>query len=246
MFRIDRSEKNPNLISIFTGEVCNLACTLCAPDSSTRWQYELKQYSIQRNQPIDNTDSVDFAGAISITFGGGEPVLNKSTMPLLKKINSDTRVMMHFNGTILPSQELLDECSRFDSMQFTFSLDDTEERFEFLRYPAKWDKVVANMFWMKDNCPDNVEFAVNTVISVLNQSTYATVEQWIKNNIPTNKAGKLTSCDTNESNGLLNRFKRQKYKGMSEIEFLDKLDARRKTNWRNTFPTAVKILESTV
>ena len=131
-------------------------------------------------------------------------------------------------------------------MQFTFSLDDTEERFEFLRYPAKWDKVVANMFWMKDNCPDNVEFAVNTVISVLNQSTYATVEQWIKNNIPTNKAGKLTSCDTNESNGLLNRFKRQKYKGMSEIEFLDKLDARRKTNWRNTFPTAVKILESTV
>lgn len=43
MFRIDRIEKNPNLISIFTGEICNLACTLCAPDASTRWQDELKE-----------------------------------------------------------------------------------------------------------------------------------------------------------------------------------------------------------
>ena len=244
MFRIDRSEKSSNLISIFTGEICNLACTLCAPDASTRWQYEANQYKIENDQNIDNTDSVDFTGATSITFGGGEPVLNKSTMPLLRKIDSNTEVMIHFNGTILPSQELLDECSRFNRITFTFSLDDTEERFEYLRWPGKWDKVIANMFWMKENCPDNIEFAVNTVISVLNESTYTTVEAWIKSNIPTNKAGKKTWCSTNESNGLLNRFNRQKeYKSMSEIEFLDKLDLRRKTNWRKTFPTAIKILE---
>lgn len=242
MFRIDRSSKNPNLISVYTGDVCNLACTLCAPDASTRWQYELGlQKSIKLNPP-QLVGNVDFINAISVTIGGGEPILNKSTLSLIRQINNDTTVIMHLNGTVLPSQELLDECARFNNISFTLSIDDTEERFEFLRYPAKWNTVVDNIAWLKNNCPDNIIFSVNTVVSLLNENTYTTVLLWIEKHLPTNRAGKKTECFTNESNGLLNRFT---YNGKEEeyVKFLDKLDQQRNTSWRKTFPAAVKLLD---
>jgi MoaA/NifB/PqqE/SkfB family radical SAM enzyme len=241
MFRIDRSSKNPNLISVYTGDVCNLACTLCAPEASTRWQYELGlQKSIKLNQTL-LFDDVDFTDAISVTIGGGEPVLNKSTLPLVQKIASSTTVIIHLNGTVLPSQDLLDECARFNNISFTLSIDDTEDRFEFLRYPAKWNKVVGNIAWLKTNCPDNITFSVNTVVSLLNETTYITVAEWIEKHLPTNRVGKKTECFTNESNGLLNRFN---YNGKEEeyIKFLDTLDQQRNTNWRKTFPAAVEYL----
>jgi MoaA/NifB/PqqE/SkfB family radical SAM enzyme len=242
MFRIDRSEKNPNLISIFTGEICNLACTLCAPDASTRWQNELKEYTIPQDDDLHDTDLVDFTEAISITFGGGEPVLNKTTIPLLKKISSSTVVLIHFNCTVLPSKQLLDECARFDHIEFILSIDDTQERFNYLRWPADWDKVVKNILWMKENCPDNIRFAVNTVINLLNEHTYHTVEEWINNNIPTNRSGYKTTCNTNESNGFLTRVNSwTDYRKITEIGKLDRLDKKRNLNWRETFPLATNI-----
>ena len=242
MFRIDRSSKNPNLISVYTGDVCNLACTLCDPNASTRWQYELGLQKSIKLEPELSFDGLDFTDAISVTIGGGEPVLNKSTLPLIQRINSNTTVFIHLNGTVLPTQRLLDECTRFNNITFTLSIDDTEDRFEFLRYPAQWNQVVNNIAWLKDNCPDNIRFSINTVISVLNQDTYRDVEQWIETNLPTNRAGKKTVCFTNESNGLLNRFN---YPGQESfyVNFLDKLDQKRNTNWRKTFPLAVKLLD---
>jgi len=245
MFKIDRSTKNPDLISIFTGEICNLACTMCAPDSSSRWQSELKQFN--HNDPLlyqddTDTDNVDFTGAIAVTFGGGEPVLNKSTIPLLKKINSNIHVNIHFNCTVLPSEELLDECSRFDHIEFILSIDDTHERFNYLRWPADWDTIVKNIFWMRENCPGNVWFAVNTVINLLNEHTYHTVEEWINNNIPTNRSGYKTTCSTNESNGFLTRVNSwTDYRKITEIGKLDRLDKKRNLNWRETFPLATNI-----
>ena len=105
MFRIDRSSKNPNLISVYTGDVCNLACTLCDPNASTRWQYELGLQKSIKLEPELSFDGLDFTDAISVTIGGGEPVLNKSTLPLIQRINSNTTVFIHLNGTVLPTHD---------------------------------------------------------------------------------------------------------------------------------------------
>ena len=239
MFQIDRSEKNPNRISVATGNVCNLACTLCGPESSSRWQNELKQYMPATGKELYDTNLADFSGAVSVTIGGGEPVLNKSTLPLLKKIESTTPVIIHFNCTVLPSEQLLAECERFDNINFTLSIDDTEERFEFLRWPAKWSTAVKNIHWMIQNVPENIKFSVNTVISKLNEKTFHTVKQWATANIP---AHRLSYCETNESTGILSRFKPFSFLSFAdETDYLDTLDSRRKTNWRKTFPLAQNI-----
>ena len=238
MFRIDRNSVNPQLISIFTGDICNLACALCEPEASTRWQYEVNFKKPVRTEL--SIDSVDFTGATSITFGGGEPILNRSTLPLLKKINNNIAVSMHLNGTVLPSDEILNECAKFENMTFILSIDDIEEQFEFLRYPAKWNTVVDNIHWLINNSPANIKFSVNTLISVLNESTYTRVLNWVKQNMPAD-----TAWHTNESNGILNRFSYQKTIEY-DIDYLDRIDKRRGTDWKKTFPAAAKYLYATV
>ena len=73
-------------------------------------------------------------------------------MIILKKLKSNTPVLIHLNGTVLPTQDFLNECSRFDDIHLVFSIDDIEEQFEFLRYPANWNKVLKNILWLQDNC----------------------------------------------------------------------------------------------
>lgn len=232
MLRIDRNSKNPKLVSVFTGDVCNLACVLCGPEASTRWQYELG--NPEKTWAIEPTVDFDFTGVESVIIGGGEPVLNKTTLPLLKSLSSDIHVAIHFNGTVLPTKEFLDESSRFNNMKFILSIDDVEEQFEFLRYPAKWSQVTKNILWLRDNCPANVTIAFNTVVSILNQETHTRLFDWVKQHMPMN-----TECHTNESNGLLNRYNYQS----GDVEFLDRVDQQRNTNWRMLFPKAAVLLD---
>ena len=236
MLRIDPNSENPRAISVFTGDICNLACVLCDPPASTRWQSEVGQQ--QKRWRIEpDIDSFDFINIDSILFGGGEPVLNKTTLPILKKVSNDTPVWIHLNGTVLPSEELLKECARFSQVKFSFSIDDIEEQFEFLRYPASWNQVVKNILWLRDNCSPNIRFGFNTVISVLNESTYRRVEEWGRKHMP-----RRTAYYTNESNGRLNRFT-YKETLAEDVAFLDKLDEKRNTDWRQVFPHAAKLLE---
>ena len=83
-------------------------------------------------------------------------------------------------------------------------------------------------------CPENIQFAFNVVVSKLNESTYHTVKDWVDANIPTNRAGIKTAFYTHETNGFLNRF--HDTDDRDPIEVLDKLDVRRKTDWKKTFP----------
>ena len=237
MFQIDRNEKYPNSISIDTGLACNLACTMCGPDSSSLWQDKLKQYRTRENN-LQEIEQLDFSNAENITFGGGEPVLNKSTIPILKKVVQSNiqhvPVNIHFNCTVRPSAEFLEVCKEIKRLDFTMSLDDTEERFEFLRWPAKWNQVVANIRWMVANIPEHITFSTNTVITKLNEQTYHTVETWVRENIPEQR---INWIGTNEAFGKLSRVEKH-----NEIaRWLDILDAQRKTDWRSTFPLAQNI-----
>tara|TARA_B100001057_G_C22870067_1_gene958390 strand:+ start:6891 stop:7607 length:717 start_codon:yes stop_codon:yes gene_type:complete len=237
MFKIDRNEKNPNSISVDTGLTCNLACVICGPDASSLWQDKLKKYSTRKNN-LHEIDQLDFSNATNITVGGGEPVLNKSTIPILKKIVRSNiphvPINIHFNCTAKPSAEFLEACRQIKRLDFTMSLDDTEQRFEFLRWPAKWDKAVENIRWMVANVPEHITFSTNTVITRLNEHTYHTVETWVRENIP---EPRINWIGTNEAFGRLSRV--ENLNGIAQ--WLDMLDSSRKTDWRATFPLAHNI-----
>jgi sulfatase maturation enzyme AslB (radical SAM superfamily) len=230
--RVDPWPVQPTKVAVFTGIICNLACTLCGPEASSLWRSELSAGKYTGND-IEVAD-YDFSKVDYVTFGGGEPLLNKSSLEIFKVLNNDTSIQFHSNGTLLPSQEYLDQFARFNDFVLVFSIDDIEEQFELLRWPAKWNEVAENILWYKEHCPPNVRFAFNTVVSLLNEPTHTRVQDWVQQNIPVNKSGVQTSWFTNETNGLLNRIKTTDAR--NPMTFLDNLDKRRGTSWRKTFP----------
>lgn len=239
--RINQWPNQPTKVAIFTGITCNLACALCGPGASSLWRselglgkYQYNEYTLEVDEVLTEVSDYDFSKIDHVTFGGGEPLLNKSSLEIFRALNDNTEILFHSNGTLVPSQEYLDQFARFNDFVLVFSIDDIEEQFEFLRYPGKWNDVAKNILTIRDLCPANVRFAFNTVVSLLNDHTHKRVQDWVDNNIPTNKAGVKTVCFTNETNGLLNRL--SKTDSQDPIQYLDAMDARRGTNWRKTFP----------
>lgn len=228
-------------VAVFTGITCNLACVVCGPGASSKWRSELgmgkysdEEYELVADEIFVEIDDYDWFNLEHVTFTGGEPMLNQSTLLILKKLNPECNVHFHSNGTQRPSNDYLIEFAKFKSFDITFSIDDVEEQFEYLRWPAKWSEVIENILWCRENCPLNVRFEFNSVVSKLNASTHHRVGEWVQEHFSTNRAGVKTQWYTNETNGLLNRIK--KTDNRDEQEFLQKLDQRRGLDWRQTFP----------
>jgi len=163
-----------------------------------------------------------------LVIGGGEPVLNFSTETLLEHANREQLISVHFNGTVLPKQSFLDKSSRLQNIRYVFSIDGAGQRFEYLRWPAKWDRVIKNILWLWKNAPDNVEFGVNITISQLNNHYLTEIVDWVDQNISCNRQGKTTHVSYNQTGDILT----QKY--------LDDLDLKRNLNWRKLFPLAIE------
>jgi len=212
------------------GKICNLACVTCGPSASTRWQKELKMAITPGNPAEIDQDSIAKANRMKhLVVGGGEPVLNASTKTLLSSLDVDVGLSIHFNGTVVPDQEFLHLSARFSDIRYVFSLDGVGQRFEYLRWPGKWDRVASNIVQLVHLAPDCVQFGVNTTISQLNRHYHTEVVDWVSLAIPHNRQGKSTHVSYNHAGDtLLSR------------DYLDKLDAKRNTQWRQLFPLAVQ------
>ena len=162
-------------VAVFTGIVCNLACVVCGPGASSKWRSELgmgryneDEYTPMPGEITVEVEDYDWLSLEHVTFSGGEPMLNQSTLLILKNLNENCNVHFHSNGTQQPSDEFLEAFARFKSFDITFSIDDIEEQFEYLRWPAKWSEVTENILWCRENCPPNIRFEFNSVVSKLN------------------------------------------------------------------------------
>jgi MoaA/NifB/PqqE/SkfB family radical SAM enzyme len=218
----------PGSATFNPGSICNLACVTCGPDASTRWQQELGMPVASGNPRAIDQEIIDQARSMTgLVIGGGEPVLNFSTETLLEHANREQLISVHFNGTVLPRQSFLDKSSRLQNIRYVFSIDGVGQRFEYLRWPAKWDQVIKNILWLQEHAPDNVEFGVNITISQLNNHYLTEIVEWVDQNISCNRQGKITHVSYNQTGEILS----QKY--------LDDLDLKRNLNWRKIFPRAV-------
>jgi MoaA/NifB/PqqE/SkfB family radical SAM enzyme len=220
----------PGSATFNPGSICNLACVTCGPDASTRWQKELGIPIVPGNpREISQETVYRIKQMTGIVVGGGEPVLNFSTETLLENLNSHQLVSVHFNGTVLPRQSFLDKSSRLQNIRYVFSIDGIGRRFEYLRWPAKWDQVVQNILWLFNNAPDNVEFGLNITISQLNRFYQDEIVDWINQTIPRNKNNKKTVIMYNQAGDDL-----------LKQHYLDGLDKKRNLRWRELFPLAVE------
>lgn len=223
-------------IDYWTGNTCNLRCAICGPANSSSWEQELNIPS--RHQILNpQWTNLDISNLQSIHFNGGEPLLSKEHVNFLNAVPVKELVEINYNtnATIIPNSELLNLWSKFKCVILDFSIDDIGERFEYQRYPAKWDNIVENLKWYIKYAPNNCMFNVNTTVSLLNKFSIHELDSWVAENFNANRLGDKITHRKQPATGL---FSLDNYKTRTSkiVNFLDNCDKRRGTSWRAVFP----------
>lgn len=218
-------------LDYWTGDTCNLRCAICSPQYSSAWKEELK--IPERKQIVNYVwKNLDLSILKFIHFNGGEPLLSKEHVKFLEAIPIKSQVHINYNtnGTIKPSTQLLELWEEFKLVQIDFSIDDIGQRFEYQRYPAKWNEVTETLQWYIDYAPVNCMFAVNTTVSILNKHNLTNLNSWLSANFSSNRVTDPIEHRQQAVVGILSEFT------PLAVEYLDACDQRRGTNWRETFP----------
>jgi len=222
-------------LDYWCGNTCNLRCAICGPHSSIAWQKELGIKKQHRNK-ISNShwEDCDLTQIKWIHFNGGEPLLIDDHWAVLEALPDRSKVKLNYNtnATVLPKPRLIEIWEQCELVVIDFSIDDIGDRFEYQRYPAKWDDVVDNLKWFHDNMPVNVMFEVNATVSVLNQPYQFEIRSWLSENFKTNRVTDPVRYRTQPASGILATGNDI----LQAVAYLNELDARRGTDWRSIFP----------
>ena len=158
---VDYSTNSGNelvFIDLKLGNICNLKCRICGSWSSSKWAKEeldyepdnkdhvardwLKKGQWPRKSPgfWENMDEL-LPQIKYFEFTGGEPWMIKEHFELLQRAvdkgyAKDIDIHYNTNTTQFPKDPTI--WKHFKHVQIAFSVDNTEERFEYERYGAKW------------------------------------------------------------------------------------------------------------
>jgi hypothetical protein len=182
------SRLDPSYIKIDAaiGDVCNAACRICGPDSSTMWQKIVPTWEDRSVDPTIWAEAMASANHIlQLDFGGGEPWANAvpEQTALLKKIISLDRkhlvkIRYNTNGSLWPTR-LIKLLEQFRQVEITLSLDDIESRFEYNRWPLKWSVVQDNINkFVQLQQTSNVKITVNFTVSVFTWQRAERFKEW--------------------------------------------------------------------
>lgn len=185
------------------GNMCQLSCVMCSPHDSSAWikqwklQYpkynviELKQdqHWDDRNRDYTWYQKGSFLDNMRLQshfikelyFAGGEPLLIPEHYKILEfMIESgnakDCVIRYNSNGLELP-EHLFELWNHFKQVKFNFSIDSVGERNDYIRYPSKWNDVVANLTRL-DDTPDNVTVNIACAVQALNVLTVSDLVKW--------------------------------------------------------------------
>ena len=117
---------------------------------------------------------------------GGEPFYSRSHLPLLRWL-SDThpdlgQVVLKYqsNGSIYPNKETLEHWKKFKHIEYGVSIDGVGQRFDYLRWPLKWDQVSHNVIRLANQVP--IKLFVNSVASPFSALYWEEINQWLWHN----------------------------------------------------------------
>jgi|13_taG_2_1085334.scaffolds.fasta_scaffold02910_3 sulfatase maturation enzyme AslB (radical SAM superfamily) len=179
-------------VSFRYGTLCNLRCPICSYIRSSAWANEDVKFGkdIPDRFIFDQKKMPDVKDVLAQTgvdaskvkvwdLHGGEPLLNDYPWEILK-MSPDAHFKINTNGTVFP--EKMKEFQGHD-VELLFSIDDINERFEYLRYPANFEKVTKNIQLAKEY---GFRIGVTPAISSINLFYFPEFAVWLVKNFGTN------------------------------------------------------------
>lgn len=166
--------------------LCNQACVTCNSKASTKWaEIERKMGIVPL--PVYYTDvdglDIDFTTAQRINLLGGEPMFDPRSFQILEKLlkNGNDQCFISFvtNGSIHLNNSQKDMLKAFRNLNICFSIDGIEKRFEYMRWPGRWNDLLENLQQYR-TITDN--FSVSYTISSVNAIYYDETVEWLDQN----------------------------------------------------------------
>lgn len=189
------------------GNVCNLKCVMCRPDTSSKWtkDFELLQEngllpeSAERFLRYPGTsegsydwyqqsDVVDFiannqTALRHLYFAGGEPLLIPQHKKILQQcidagVASQVHLAYDSNGTQI-TEEWLRIWEHFASVDLHISVDGVGSAFEYIRYPAKWDDFNQRMKLLANWKWPQASVRLLVTLQILNAFEFPKILDWV-------------------------------------------------------------------
>jgi len=190
--------QTPEHLDITFGNVCNLKCLMCSSLSSSRVETEylqnkqkfnligIAQPSMPRlqkwweNPEILNQVLQIVKNAKYINFSGGEPLITKQLVDILRAIPKTCQVEINTNLTSLTEEHI--ECiKKFDLSRISISLDGIGKHHEYIRYESNWSTIEQNINKLLNADLPKTEIAFSYVLQHTSLFTFPNFWNYFKN-----------------------------------------------------------------
>lgn len=183
--RIERDaldgDHTTRMVKLLTSNICNGTCVTCGPALSTAWAKLNGQTVRYDSISMGDLSGVDLRSIKSLSFVGGEPLLEKNNFEILQHLadigNQSCFVSIVTNGSMDLSDRQLDVLNQFDSLNLCLSIDGIGRKFEYLRYPLRWSKLLHNLDSLR-KITKNI--SVSCMISNINIGCYDEIIDWFE------------------------------------------------------------------
>lgn len=264
-------------LEIVLDTTCNAACIQCGGGQSSLWRNEYalrdpKYIHIQPESQIDGKielikKNVDIQKVKIWHFWGGEPLLTDTHMKMLTQIEDLSTVALAYttNGSIFPDDDVLKIWDQCKSVTIGISTDGIEDRFQYMRWPLKWDKWARVVERFKTETSSNVRFHINYCVTPLNALYTYEKDEWLDKHFSRHADGSPISFNFIRSEGTVDAaatpesLREEIYKRLGDdhivsnilkelpnkeyqtmLLHLDYWDPIRKLDWRQVFPDSAR------
>jgi organic radical activating enzyme len=171
---------------------CNAACIMCSDNLSSQWKkLNHKQntaYKIidtkphTKNAVDDMIKKLDLSRLQSVKILGGEPFYTDTQREILDLIPNKQSVSLMYitNGSIFPDSYTVETWKQFQKIIIIVSLEDMDERYEYVRWPLKWHQVDNNLQQLVALQNDiNIHIGINYTANPLTIFYYQELENYL-------------------------------------------------------------------
>lgn len=172
----------PVYFDIRFSNVCNLKCRTCWHGNSSSWFEDAKQIgnaigekailkATEKNyelidQIIDNSEGIE-----EIYFAGGEPLMMDEHYYFLEQLlEKKAQPLLRYNTNLsrfhLKDKNALNYWKQFKNVEILVSIDQMNQKFEYVRKNANWQQTVENLVQLKEHT--NIKLDIAPTVSVFN------------------------------------------------------------------------------
>ena len=155
---------NTKALDLKLGNICNSKCRICSSFASSQWAAEelkmnpdnegARRFNKLGMWPKTNEnfwEDIDthLKNREKLEFFGGEPLMIERHYEILERcvdlgIAKNISLSYNTNGSIFP-QDKIQLWEQFKKVEIFLSIDDINERFEYIRFPGNFTEVITNL-----------------------------------------------------------------------------------------------------